>query len=275
MLEIEQKEITKIKNGEFTNIEIDIWFNNNNFNYLNAILEGCQKTKNNQILQLIYIYANYLLENPQIENIDTKTVDNLIISTNFNEKYTQNLTNEEKTKIYSTMLKQQYIKIIKKIIKITAQDEKKYPYIIKDLTNHPNEEIRLYASANGIATNYLNDKSQRVQKIAKIRYKFNQNYQLLSIKEQEQINLITSALQTNAIKYIIIDQNQNIANILIYSTLFNNPWTLKINADLLIIEDKQILAKIIINLIKNNYIELNEKLKIPYFENNPTLKKTI
>ena len=150
MLEIEQKEITKIKNGEFTNIEIDIWFNNNNFNYLNAILEGCQKTKNNQILQLIYIYANYLLENPQIENIDTKTVDNLIISTNFNEKYTQNLTNKEKTKIYSTMLKQQYIKIIKKIIKITAQDEKKYPYIIKDLTNHPNEEIRLYASANGI-----------------------------------------------------------------------------------------------------------------------------
>lgn len=246
------KEIEQLSQGNFEQAKIDEWFE-----YISkyslliaATIEGCSKKINKDMFSLILMYAKkYYLKTK-----DSSSTKDILTNTCCED-------------------------FLKKLI-IISSIQPEYKPIIKGLANFPNDIIRMYYCAYIDHKEFLNDNSTRIRKIANII----NNFYTQTLKEiydnlnYEQLDFLTSAIKYGAIQMISLTtptKNDEITTIKFKSSLFNwndlsiNPNLMNFDVDVLYtIPNKQILASIILNWIKEGRISFIEEMTPTCFKQN-------
>ena len=268
MILIEEDKIKKLENGDFSEININDWFTNSAFDYILATINGCDKNLDFNVLNFISIYAQYLLFEIIEKAKNTKQLKKII-------KIHDNIDKMSDEDIY-TQLTKKYKDILIKVITIGSKHEC-YHKILDQLCNSDSTDIRLYCCANYKFFHFIYDPSKRVQKVAYIRYKFDQKWNNLDDNdvEKQRILFLTSALKNGVIQCYNGDVSHTEEDkmfAIFRSILFEKEvWEDNFDRDIFYtIEDKKILADSLNGLIKEGRLSFKENVMVPdYFRDLP------
>jgi len=258
---IGNKEIEKLKSGEFSNIPLSDWFNNYAFNYILAVVEGCDKKTDFDTLSLVSQCAEYLLTKPNVKGLGKNALRELIVN---NGPYPVKI-NEMSQKELMDYWEKRVVKIceaiLQKVIVVCSRNSEYYGDIIERLSKSSNANVRLYCCANGNYNKFLNDSSQRVRKVANIRYDFEQKWNNLADNdaEKERIMFLTSALENELIQCwdgdVAYKEEDRMFAMFFGELLQGETWVDYFDSDIVYaIKDKRILAAEINKLIEEGKI---------------------
>lgn len=221
-----KEEITELRNGNLTNLQIDSWFKVLDMDYLLAAIEGAKKSKDINCLLYILKYASFGLTNP---------------INSFPHEY--------------------YITLINGIIKAVATFDLKesYPIVVKLYTSSI-DAIRLYCAAYLDYRLLISDSCKRVQKIARARY--NVDIKMREEKTRERVLFLKDALDYGLIKTVFPDsenfEGRNI-HFVLRGNLIQNCNELAIDFDIYkLITDTTVLASALDDYVQSGDIVLNE-----------------
>lgn len=283
MITIKEELVKKLKEGDFSYIDLESWFINHEFTYIFAIIEGCEKTLDSDMLYLISIYAQHLLNEPNAKGWHQETLKELIKSTGWYPDM-DNMSHEELIEYWNERIINYCEHILEKVIITGNKNYQYYHPILLELYNHPNDNVRLYCCANLNWEKFLDDNCERVRKVANIRKNFFMKWHSakLTKEEQQQIEFLTAAIKKNAIHccdgcvgYLEKDKMTALFKSLLFK---KSSWIRNFDKDIFYtISDKRILADQINQLIKEGKIVLRENMAPNYFKEEnlqgPTLKR--
>lgn len=258
--------IEKLKNGDFSNLKINVWFLNYEFDYIMALVEGCDKVVNRDVLNLVVLYANYLLNcsnfNISEEKMKEFLKKNVIHFNNL-------ISGEDLVKTGSSIIKMKCEQILEKVIVVGLKHHEYYG-IISGFSTHPNEMLRIFYCANGNFSTFFNDSSKRVRKVCQIREDFINKWQTISEDEKANITFLERAFSFGAIEAfeVGIPPSDDKVNVIFKSLLFNEERVLEFDWDILYaIQDKRILASKLYEIINEKEISLKEDMLPVTFQN--------
>jgi len=258
---MKEKLIEQLKQGDFSNVQLDEWFEYNDkcFEYIYATIEGCKQNINTYMFKFILMYAKkyYFKAN------NSKSTNDII---------TKDICEE----------------ILKRLI-IISYNEPQYKYIIKELGNFPNDLIRLHYCAYIDHYSYLNDSSLRIKKVANIinNYYNGKTMEISKNHDFELHNFLTYAIKYGVIQMVSLytpTKTDEVTAIKFKSMLFDwnnsaiNPNLMNFDVDILYtIPEKGILAAIVLDWIRNGTISFKEGMVPNCFKPNDEnpLKKTL
>lgn len=256
-----EKLIEQLKQGNFSNVQLDEWFEYNDkyFEHIYATIEGCKKNINTYMFKFILMYA---------QKYYFKAKD----SQSINDITTKDICEE----------------ILKRLI-IISQSEPQYKYIIKELDSFPNDIIRLHYCAYIDHKRYLNDSSLRIKKVANIinDYYNGKTMEISKNHDFELHNFLTYAIKYGAIQIVSLytpTKTDEVTAIQFKSMLFDwnnktiNPNLMTFDVDILYtIPEKGILASIILDWIRNGTISFKAGMTPECFKQTDenSLKKTL
>lgn len=193
--ERERLEIERLKNGDFSEVRLDYLFVHNRFDYIKAIVESCDKNLDMYMLNFVSIYAQQKMIVPKCVG----SLENEIAKSGLRVNTTDY---EELLSFWNDNIFKEYERILQQVIIVGCKHKETYGPILVELINHPNDSIRLYGCAYGIARFFLEDSSQRVKKVANIRYNFEQKWNSLKSTdtEKQRIEFLTAAIEKGAIQ---------------------------------------------------------------------------
>lgn len=278
---IDSDKVKALKNGDFSDLDLDYWFRDYLFDYIHAIVEGCDKNLNFDVLNLISIYAQYLMANPNAKEFAKKDLETIIKNSGSWPGNIDDMSYEELIDCWNKKIVKKCERILCKVILIGSKHYEYYKPILDQLSTNVNDNVRLYCCANLNYTDFFGDKSPRVVKVAKIRYQFQKKWDNLcdDDSEKQRIKFLTAALETNAIQCyngcIGYDEEDKMFAIFRSLLFTKEVWRPEFDEDIMsTIQDKRILANTLNELIKSGEIiskegilpdcfgELNEIKKI-------------
>ncbi len=251
--------IEKLKNGDFSNLKINSWFLNYEFDYIMALVEGCDKVINLDVLNLVVLYANYLL-NRSNENISKEDIKEFLNKKTIH--FNMSISDDDLVKTWSSIVKAKCEQILEKAI-IVGLKHHEYYGIISRFSMHSNEMLRVFYCANGNFSIFLNDPSERVRKVYQIREEFISKWSTLSNEEKTNIIFLERSLTFGAIEIFEagISSSDDKVNVIFKSLLFDEEIALEFDWDILYaIQDKRILASKLYEIIKEEEISLRKEM---------------
>lgn len=220
-----KEEITELKNGNLTNLQIDRWFGDVDMDYLLATIEGAKKSKDINCLLYLLKYVSFGLTNPK---------------NNFFHEY--------------------YIDLIKGIIEAVATFDLKesYPIVLRLYTSSI-DDIRLYCAACLDYRLLISDSCERVQKIARARY--NVDIKMREEKTRERVLFLKDALDYGLIECAGVTKTLEgaVSFVLESYYLIKMSNRVEIDADIYeLITDTTVLASALDDYVQSGDIILNE-----------------
>lgn len=221
-IELKEKEIRELEQGYFTNLHIDSWFRNEDFDFIIATIKGCERTQNFEILTYISKYAYHLLKTYYLES---------------------------------------YLNILKSVILFTAKIGYYGSPAITFLYDSPIDEIRLYCAANLDYTKFLNDKRPYITKVAKIREEVALKIRDEEVRERVEFlksALENGLIEYKKLPDSEKNGDEYAINIQSY-IFYHSTYKIFINKDIIdnMSDNKLVLASIIDDLIRKGEIILN------------------
>ncbi len=243
------RDLEKLENGDFTNLNLNNWFEDHKHSYILATIKGCAKNANLAVLNLIVSYAHELLINER----------------------------EYKSLGVDFLLKEALI--------VAYEHEDVYAPILSKLSESPQAWIRQLC-CGACYNKLLNDEDSEVRKTASKCAFVNNKYDAINPIDTlytQRIDFLIMALQTGAIQVVkqgIKDRNSNerIWNVAFYSLMFDDKIeNVEIDSYMLNITDidKLVLADVIDDLINDGKIKIKPDMFPECFSKNKerTLKK--
>lgn len=262
---VNYKLIENLKNGDFSNLEIDNWFLNYDFDYLFALIIGLSKNINKDILNLVVLYAKYSLNHINT-NLSEEQIKYFFEKNNIHVN--KNISYKDLLETWYCIVKNKLEKILEQII-IIGLSHHEYYGIVASLSTNSNEILRVFYCANGNFSPFLNDPSPRVRKVYHIREKYLLQWRKLSDVERAKVLFLENALNYGAIRALEIGvpSGDDKVNVTFKSLIFNEEITIEdFDWDILYaIQDKRILATKLYNIINERNIKFNEEM-LPSFE---------
>lgn len=261
MISIENTEIERLKSGDFSNITLSKWFKDYSFSYIFAVVDGCDKKLDFDILNLVSKYAECLLIKPNTKGWDKKSLKELIMNSNPCPVKINELSQKELISYWENTVVRICERILQEVILVCSRHSEYCGDIMERLSKNSNANIRLYCCANGNYNNFFNDSSQRVRKVANIRYNFEQKWNDIADndEEKERIIFLTSALKNDLIHCLDGEvpsmKEDKMFAIFFGELLQGQTWYHSFDRDIVFaIEDKRILADEINKLVKEGKI---------------------
>ncbi len=251
--------IEKLKNGDFSNLKINSWFLNYEFDYIMALVEGCDKVINRDVLNLVVLYANYLL-NCSNENISKEDIKEFLNKKTIH--FNMSISDDDLVMTWSSIVKEKCEQILEKAI-IVGLKHHEYYGIVSRFSMHSNEMLRIFYCANGNFSIFLNDPSERVRKVYQIREEFISKWQTISEDEKANIIFLERSLTFGSIEIFEVGVPSSVdkVNVILKSLLFNEDLALEFDWDILYaIQDKRILASKLYEIIKEKEISFKEEM---------------
>ncbi len=239
------RDLDKLENGDFSNLNLEFWFENHRHNYIYAAIKGCgkcAKKTNLPVLNLIVSFAHELSVNDQ---------GFMSLGVAF---------------------------LLKEAILVAYEHRDVYAPILSKLSESPQAWIRQLCCAT-CYNKLLNDEDSEVRKIAnKVASVNNKYWDLDSLNNsyRQKIDFLTRALQTGAIQVLtqgLKDSNPNhrIYNVAFYSLMFaDKVENVEIDSYIVNISevDKLVLADTIDNLINDGVIKIKPDMFPECFSEN-------
>ena len=252
--------IEKLKTGDFSNIAIDTWFTNYDFEYILALISGCDKKINVDILNLIILYAKYIFNHAD-QKLSEEQLKYLLQKTTVN--FNINLSYDNLAKTWQSILIEKCEKILEQVI-IVGLNHHEYYSLISSFNTHSSEILRVFYCANGNFSAFLNDPSPRVRKICHIREKFIEKWREMSEEEKNKIIFLEKSFIYGAIEVLEVGIPSKVdrANVVFKSLLFEEAIKVE-NFDwdiLYAIQDKKILTMKLYEIINEKNIKFNEEM---------------
>ena len=289
--------IGKLKQGDFSNILLNRWFSECDFEYIFAILEGLKNKRNRTnhtdifIFNYIIVMANQLLNKP----VDGKyNKDTTVYRIRHAEKYPEH---ENRADLFRRDDSYLIDRLSKDIINscttilIGATDLYVNDVYLRANCENPgllssssSDLVRLNFCSHGKYTNdYLNDPSPRIRKVANIINNYNINYK--NDEFEESLLFIDNALNLGIIEYspeynIDMWMEYEKANVRFSSMMFKEDVTVHgFDVDVLqTIKDKLIFTWEVRELINEGILQFKPELMpacFSYLFNNNVLTRTL
>lgn len=275
----EKELIEKLKNGEFDEMcmDIDAWINTFDRTMFNAILDGCEKANNMDYLYLLYLRLNRRLIVPTLEELyNREAFENLIIRNGCFPSDIKSITDKELVDLYNRIVVDFCERVIKCILKIASKYQVKdesAAEIIEEAKNSISRDVRISACAvTYYPSSFLNDRDERIRKIALNRIMFEDKWKSYSFDEQKLIKLIINAINSNIV--LIMDglvgkekEDEILAQI--SSNMFekSSSW-FDMDKDIFYnVTDKRMLADIVYEKLLSGDIKFKEGMEPISFHN--------
>lgn len=277
MITIKQDVIERLENGDFSEVRLDFWFRNHDFDYILAIVKGCAKNLDLTMLSFVSMYAQYLLVEPNAKDWDYEGLMDVIRSSGTVPVMVDSMTYEELILYWNKWIIEMCEHILSEVIHVGSKHISYCGTMLAPLQTCENDNVRLHCCANLDWSIFLNDSSPRVVKVANIRKEFDQkwsglasNLDLSASYEKQRIEFLTSALEKNAIQCGSGDirypeEDKMLA--IFRSLLFEGEVKIDgFDADIFYtIQDKRILATTLNELIKEGKIVFRNGMMPDFF----------
>ena len=292
--ETDEELIKKLKSGNFDHLYLSSWFNNYNFRYIYAAIEGAEKKNDYITLFFIYKYAKYFMKN---SNISDWSRDNLIEIIKYFGAWPcsiDEMTKEELEEEWNNKLAKHCESIISSIAMACINNLKDnyydYSEIYSELENSGIDRVRLICCANGPIdkiNKFKEDKNERIRKVYNIRLNFKNRYSpdKKYTYDYSLINYFDYAIKCGIIElfdgcvgYAKEDMMyaQFTSPIFSNSTFKGNIVVRNFDEDVFYtIKDKKILASYLVDIINERNIKLNNDLLPQYLVNDNTEKQKV
>ncbi len=284
MITIEKNIVNELEKGNFKEVQLDFWFGNHAFKYIFAVIEGCDKNLDFDMLNFISMYAQYLLVKPNAKVWEQEGLRELIENSGSYPCNIDRMTYDELVAYWNKRIVYTCERILNKVVLVGNKHYEYYGSILEQLSTNSNDNVRLYCCANlNYPNKFLNDPSPRVAKVANIRYQFNQKWDRLNDNdnEKQRIKFLTAALEKNVIQCwdgdVGYKEEDKVYAIFRSILLKGEIWQPEFDKDIFYtIQDKRILADTLNELIKEEKISFKDGMKPSCFEETkrgPVLKK--
>lgn len=278
MISISQDLIKRLESGDFSGVRLDSWFRNHDFDYILAIVKGCDKNLDLNMLNFISMYAQYLLLEPNAKDWDLDDLREVIRSSGYIPAMIDRMNYEELVAYWNARIIKMCECILSEVVHVSSRNCGYYGSILEPLFTNANANVRLHCCATLDYSRFLDDSSLRVAKVANIRKQFDQKWNglmssldLSSSREMQRIEFLTSALEKNVIQCGALDvryQEEDKMTAIFRSLLFNGEVRLEgFDVDIFdTIQDKRVLAATLNELVKEGKIVFREGMMPSYFE---------
>lgn len=196
----------KLKTGDFNSIQMNLykWMQCYDFQTLDSLIDGCTINENADILYIVAAHVNKAILNFNLDKYAVDYLKDVIKNINGISLDVDSLSKEDIVNLANEILNKQYNILMQHILSVAyqkKQNNKRYNEIIEMIAHNPLESFKVYSSY--ILDNparLLNDSSNKVRKIARLRINFSEKMRTYSDDENELIAFLTTALKAGAIK---------------------------------------------------------------------------
>lgn len=263
MIPIDKETIERLKSGDFNNATIKKWFKNYAFSYIFAMIDGCDKKIDFDTLELISKSAESLLIKPDVKCWNKNSLKELVINSGCYPVKINEMSQNDLINFWESRVIKICESILQSVIQVCSRHTEYYGDIIERLSTNPNANVRLHCCANGNYIKFLNDSSQRVQKVANIRHNFEQNWNNLSDEEKERITFLTLSIENGLIECwdgdVAYKEDDKMYAMFLGGLVQGESWNPSFDSDIFYsIGDKRILANEINKLVKEGKLILKK-----------------
>lgn len=265
MLKKEQEKNIEQQKSVLSKENIELLFENHDFEYVLKAIYKCEENLNVELLDLISIRAQNLLSNPNANMFAKEQLIELFKKTHSYPCGMEDMNYDKLADAYNKRIVELCEDILAKIISICSDNYEHFGHILEQLYENKNPNVRLHCCGKGDYIRFLNDPFLRVAKVANIRYNFEEKWNSLSEddSERKRIVFLMSAFKNREIGCFVYDvlnleaDDESFVNFT--SGLFKKSKDQRrFDSDILYtINDRRILADAINELIKQGEIVLN------------------
>lgn len=270
--------INRLKNGDFSTLDLNDWFYKNEYDYIYAAIEGCDRVVNENsksVLEFIATYAEMLLLQPNALAYDTIDKVKKVIGEFVDDEQIDKLSYEELIEYLNKEISKKCEDILTKIVIVGCNHfSGGYGDIVGPLCYSSNDTIRLYCCANlplG-AHDFSFDSSLRIRNVERIRREFWSIHMMGGAPENDlmkkRIKYFADAIRYGVIGCydldVVLDECDRIS-VGFYSDLFNNCVEIdSFNKDVFYsMCDKTILGYCLNRLFEDGELRFKEGVRLP------------
>lgn len=277
ILKKEQEKIIEQQKSVLSEENIESLFKNHDFEYILKAVYKCEENLKVELLYLISIRAQNLLSNPNANMFTKEQLIELFKKTHCYPCGMETMEYKKLADAYNDSIVRCCEDILAKIISVCSNNYEHFGLILEQLYENKNPNVRLHCCGKGDYIRFLNDPSQRVAKVANIRYNFEEKWNSLSEDDNERKRI--QFLMSSKIGYFIYDvilPDDDKMCISFTTRLFIGEKILDFDRDILeTINDERILADAINELIKQGEIVLNYDVVPECFHNESSIPQGI
>ena len=203
-----EEHLEMLENGDFLNAVVLSWFNNHDFSWIYAAIDGCNQKLNYDLLNSISMNALRMAGKPIDEQIEASDLLEIIKSLGRNVPFGDQMTRSQLINTYNYQIGKIKQHILTKVIEVAYKNNGYYGGILLQLASCDDDFVRLQCCAKtNLFPMFLNDSSKRVGKVAHIRNDFRQKMTMLSDDgtDKQRIMFLSEALKKGDIKLIFGD----------------------------------------------------------------------
>ena len=274
--ETKSKKTECLRNGEFNKPSLSNDFKNHRYDEIFAFIGRLQKYPNAIILSVLCATAQRAYLSPNANEFSIEQLKEKIEQSGSGPVNLETMNYQEIVDYANKRIVQMCEKILCKLMMVRAPKsdtvlEQEIKSVLAPLQKHPSEKVRLHYCANVDYEPFLNDENRRLRKVARILDDFYHRYYFFSENEVKCNNFLAAAIITGAITVFDGDvrcERPDMMYASFSSLLFEKGINVpEFDADICYtIDDKRILADVLMGYIKSGEIVMHSDILPPYFK---------